>query len=372
MGQASTGKLKVIIGRFQPFHNGHLELIRQIFDIDSNDHLLVIVGTPAAPYSYRNPFDLNTRVEMIDQALEPIYGWGRYSIEPVEDHFYNDTKWVSAVRDVIREVNFDIFANSRNLDNVLIYGEEHRREQMERMFINIPFNKDVVVETALDADGQDIRSSQVREDIFGGLSTLPGKLKSNYNDIVASCDEIVDSTREFILNALDQKTLEIITEDADYAIEYKKANNPEKGYPPHYVTTDAVVVCGGYVLLIERAQSPGKGLYALPGGFMDVNLSLLDNTIKELREETRLKVPKAVLYGSVVAQKTFDAVNRSSRGRVITNATLFHLTNEKGFPVVKGDDDAKNAFWIAIEELNPGEMLEDHYHIIQKMLPLLP
>src|SRR5690606_4202822 len=50
------------------------------------------------------------------------------------------------------------------------------------------------------------------------------------------------------------------------AIRKQRAEWADAPYPPVFVTVDAVVSCASHVLLIRRAQSPGKGLLALPGG----------------------------------------------------------------------------------------------------------
>ena len=47
---------------------------------------------------------------------------------------------------------------------------------------------------------------------------------------------------------------------------------------------------------IERGDNPGKGLWALPGGFLKDDISLRDNMIKELREETKLKIETPIIH----------------------------------------------------------------------------
>ena len=123
-------------------------------------------------------------------------------------------------------------------------------------------------------------------------------------------------------------------------------------------------------MLIQRGGFPGKGLWALPGGFLNDEEKILDAVIRELKEETRIKVPAAVLRGSIVAQKVFDDPHRSSRGRTIDHAFLFHL-HENGLPKVKGDDDAAFAKWIPLSEVKREMMFEDHFSIIENMTGLL-
>ena len=189
-----------------------------------------------------------------------------------------------------------------------------------------------------------------------------------------------DVNMNFIKSVVPQTTfdfLEAFRKTADYEqvlrerefiAEYKKqyASLP---YPPIFVTADAVVIQSGHVLMIKRRSEPGKGLWALPGGFVnaDTDKSVENAAIRELREETGIKVPAPVLRGSIVRSRVFDAVNRSARGRTITHA--FHIVLPDGeLPKVKGSDDAEKARWVPIAEVRSEECFEDHYEIIQHFL----
>ena len=96
---------------------------------------------------------------------------------------------------------------------------------------------------------------------------------------------------------------------------------------------------------------------------------LEDGVIRELREETKLKVPVPVLKGSIKHFEVFDAPNRSLRGRTITNAFLIDLEDQTKLPKVKGADDAEEARWFPLDIVDAmGSILfEDHKSIIQTM-----
>jgi bifunctional NMN adenylyltransferase/nudix hydrolase len=116
---------------------------------------------------------------------------------------------------------------------------------------------------------------------------------------------------------------------------------------------------------VQRKAAPGEGLYALPGGFLNQKERIIDGMIRELTEETRIKVPDKVLIGSIKNQHVFDHPNRSQRGRTITHA--FHIELPPGpLPKVKGSDDAKSAAWWRISDINArwDELFEDHGDII--------
>jgi bifunctional NMN adenylyltransferase/nudix hydrolase len=161
-----------------------------------------------------------------------------------------------------------------------------------------------------------------------------------------------------------------LAEESAYIAKYRAgwANAP---YPPTFLTADAVVVLSGHVLLVERRGLPGRGLLALPGGFVGQHERIKDAMIRELREETRLKVPAGFLEGGIRASQIFDHPYRSSRGRTVTQAFLIQLkATDEGFPKVRGGDDARSARWMPIAEIDPEQMFEDHFHIIQTLIAL--
>jgi bifunctional NMN adenylyltransferase/nudix hydrolase len=96
---------------------------------------------------------------------------------------------------------------------------------------------------------------------------------------------------------------------------------------------------------------------------------MLDGAIRELKEETKIKVPVPVLKGSIKDSKTFDPPNRSSRGRTITQAFLIDLGVGE-LPKVKGADDAEKAFWVPFNQVKQEKMFEDHAHIISHFIGL--
>ena len=160
----------------------------------------------------------------------------------------------------------------------------------------------------------------------------------------------------------------MLVREYDFIKQYKSAWEAAP-YAPTFVTVDAVVVQSGHVLLVRRRAEPGRGLYAIPGGFLDPGERIDDAVFRELREETKIKVPEPVLRGSVRAKEVFDAPNRSLRGRTITHAYLIEL-QPGALPKVKGSDDAEKAKWVPISvfERMENQMFEDHYHIINTLI----
>jgi bifunctional NMN adenylyltransferase/nudix hydrolase len=127
----------------------------------------------------------------------------------------------------------------------------------------------------------------------------------------------------------------------------------------------------GRMLVLRRGHThPTLALHPdLPGGYVDPGESLVEAALREVREETGLKVPEPVLRGSIRSKETFDHPKRSLRGRTITMAYLFALTPGE-LPRVKGMDDAEKAQWIPLSDFFAmrSQMFEDHYDIITTMI----
>lgn len=141
-------------------------------------------------------------------------------------------------------------------------------------------------------------------------------------------------------------------------------------YPKISNAVDAVITCGDYVLLIKRGKEPGKGMFALPGGFVEENETLQQAAIRETKEETGIDLYS---YGFSddweVFRETYDDPKRDPRGRVITVAHSFNLHNYGPPPKLEAGDDAAEAHWVGLTRIDEIEdqFFLDHYKIINDL-----
>lgn len=155
-----------------------------------------------------------------------------------------------------------------------------------------------------------------------------------------------------------------MSEDDDV---YYEAYKAQYGPGPH-LTADAVVFSkDSKILLIERSRVPGKGLLALPGGFLEPNETFRLAASRELREETGIHLGLKQHDWINDTGVIFDAPNRSRRGRVITVAYLIDIPKLAKDIKLKAGDDAAAANWYDVRSLDRAGMFEDHYQICMEM-----
>ena len=116
-------------------------------------------------------------------------------------------------------------------------------------------------------------------------------------------------------------------------------------YPRPAVTADCVVFTKETepkVLLIERGADPYKGCWAFPGGFLNMDETTEECAIRELEEETGMKIQELQQIGA------YSKVDRDPRGRTITVAYLAVIDSPCE---VIGQDDAAKAQWFPLDAL---------------------
>ncbi len=130
-------------------------------------------------------------------------------------------------------------------------------------------------------------------------------------------------------------------------------------YPRPALTVDAVVFRKTTehleVLLIQRKNYPFAGMWALTGGFVEMEETVEEAVVRELEEETNLKVE------GLKQLHTFSELGRNPRGRIIS--VTFYGTTSFENSKVTGSDDAADAKWFSINEIP--RLAFDHIFAVQ-------
>lgn len=113
------------------------------------------------------------------------------------------------------------------------------------------------------------------------------------------------------------------------------------------MTVDAIVFSARSgmrkVLLVKRKNAPFKDMWVLPGGFVDQKEDLKVAAMRELEEETSLKIETLVQF------KAYGNPDRDPRGHTVTVAFL-SLINDKELQI-EAASDAREVKWFGLNAL---------------------
>lgn len=324
----------VVVGRFQPFHNAHRKLLDAA--LSSAEGVIVALGSHRVAPSIRNPWSSEQRERMLRACFGPETQ-PRLRFISIRDSLYNDSLWSAELQAKVRDIAGDarpiaMFGQLRDVDS-----------QYLRAFPQWEF-----IESR---ERSPLRAVHIRESYFRGAD--------DWRDAVPA--EVARAMDDFAASGLFGQ----LAAEQAWVDGYKRdwAAAP---YPPIFVTTDCVVYKSGHVLVVRRRGYPGKGLFALPGGFVAQDETIERSALRELREETGIALPAVELRKAIRDRAVFDHPDRSLRGRTITHGFYIHLGNVGELPAVKGGDDAARAWWMPLTDVyvNEERFFEDHVSIV--------
>jgi bifunctional NMN adenylyltransferase/nudix hydrolase len=335
-------RLGVYIGRFQPFHLGHLHVVRQA--LMHVDRLLILIGSSGEPRTSDNPWNERERSNMILHGM-PGDIPDVVDMLPIYDHG-DDFIWAEGVRAAVGRHLGDLGQSEAQ-----IYLAGHAKDETSFYLRMFPEWRKIVVQ-----NHRKLSATPMREAFFLRFQQLP----------TADVGEAVSDWAEAWLVG-NPEAHGVVSEEYLSTRIYKGAwaNSP---HPPIFTTTDSLVVSGDEIALIRRGRSPGCGRLALPGGFLEPHLRLLDNALKEFGEEAGDLISPAYLRRHLTQVQVFDKPGRDPRGRFITHVHRFDLPVGVKPRLVAGDD-AEWAGWVHIDDIDRSQMFADHFKIIQLMMP---
>lgn len=337
--QDTTKTLGIIIGRFQPLHEGHKEIILKAKKLC--DKLLIVVGSANAARTIKNPWTFAERREVIQAFLDKAgLDFEDAQIIPINDYKYSDTQWMLDVQEI---------ANLHTgYGKKVLFGFDKQGNDYLKWFPQYGFHN---IESTIDIDATRIRTALMRSNSLEfnvDIPYLPARL--------------------------------YIPEDVQADFEYFESEKMRfKDYPyPETLSfncADALIECNGHVLLIKRKFAPGRNCWALPGGFKNKNETFTQTAMREAFEETNLRVPEKVLAGSIVGSQLFDSPTRGSGIPRITFVVHFKIAPDADgkLPRANGADDAAECKWVPIADaVNTYRLHDDHCDIIQVMTQTKP
>ena len=371
--------INVVLGRFQLVHEGHLALIAKACENDSEVYILV--GSADKSREVCNPFTFEERKKMLGVSIfnmrvapQCLYYKFKFNLQPVppfKDCNYQrfnlkvalpvqdcdtDAEWINCIKNTIQDIKNN---NKDSQVNLITCKKDDKTANYIDLIKDAKIFDDVIeIEPYLE-NGKVISAKNKRKEYFTKIPSIVDYV--GWGGYGYMCEnDYLEMQKKYIETGL-------ITEDDVYYANYQEE---VKQYPRIEHTADiAVFQYHNYeckVLLIKRGKTPGKGLYALPGGFVNQNETLKECALRELKEETGLVIADRL---HVRLLCNFDNPNRSRRGRVITTLYTTLLPEDYDINAVKAGDDASSVEWIeAWDALKMGKdaFFEDHYDMLYK------
>jgi len=112
-------RIGLLVGRFQPFHLGHLEAVK--YALDQSDYVYIVIGSAQRSHERDNPFTAGERIAMVKSALDgngvDPSKWMAMPIPDADSH----SLWVSTLKSMVPK--FDIVFTNDAL-TFLLFKEE--------------------------------------------------------------------------------------------------------------------------------------------------------------------------------------------------------------------------------------------------------
>lgn len=344
-------KFAFVIGRFQPFHNGHKHLIE--YGLEHAERVIVLVGGSNKARSIKNPWTFEEREEMIESVFADTIDYAgaqgrvkynRVIVEPLPDVPGNDDAWLGNVYNAVTK-----YSGSSQIG---IIG--FKKDESSYYLDLFPKAKKLILEEGFAT----LSATNLRDHFFQDAPVFPERL---------SPAPVVD----YLANFYSTPHFKYVLDEKKFMVDYHKI----WGKGP-FITCDAVCTQMGHILLVTRGNYPGLGQLALPGGFVTGdNGDSFENVLHKLWGKTSItdsrgRIPRGKLRGFYTGkERRFDDPDRSVRGFTLTTAFRFQFPNAQELFTVAGGEEAADAQWYPIDYIknNPQLLFEDHHHIMSTM-----
>ena len=317
----------VIIGRFQPLHDGHVKLIKKA--TDTHDKVLVLIGSSNKLPCYNNPFTYEQRKQLIETLDTDLI------IKPLPD-LPNDEEWIGDV--VSRMLTLE-----ENPDDITIYSGAKDAEWYRKSFVS------PVV--AVTSDG--ISATEVRDKWYHG----------------SLVDDIPPVTHAFLSSVMMTDEYHRLRDEYFYCTGKSEKDHSSHAFGnPIEPVAHAVVIQNNKVLCGIRNGVRGRGQLALPGGYVDSTETTRAAALRELHEETGVDLMqyKAGELAFAVEENMDDLSTRT-----IGHNFLYIVHPDEKVQSIAGDD-LESIEWVSLEEILKEETLlfYNHNRVVQRLISI--
>ncbi len=320
----------IYIGRFQPFHKGHLNSIK--FALKQAQKLIVVIGGAYLSPSIRGPWTVQQRIEMIMASLSSRERKNILFIS-LRDRLYCEEKWIQNLQGEVVKI-------TQGAQKIALVGHE---KDSSSYYLKI-FPQWDFLETGnfSGINATDIRYLYYLKNDKKKIQELVPKAVFNYLVKYYKTQEFKELKRKFIYIA----------------------NNKNKIYLESVI--NLLIYCSNYVLLIKSKDILKQGLYSLPEALNFIP-DFEKNALVNMANEFKIDLPANDLAKSFVSHELFSYSERFPLGKQVSKTYFFKLKAEF-LPLVKTSRNSHEVTWILLEDLPflESQLYADHYQIIQK------
>ncbi len=327
-------KLGVVIGRFQPYHKGHHDLVTKASQ--ENDTVLLIIGSTNVLPNFKNPLTKEERKWLIVKQLMAS------NLTNVVIRFQNDRDYDD---EWIQDINGHVLSLEEDPTQVVVYCNPKDEAYYRETFV-------YPVETV---DITAISATTIRRFWYAGK-------------LASTCNFIHKETMEHLLDHPDfprlRKEYEITTDSKIVKTEGHPFSNPVE--PVSF----AVIIKDGSILVGRRTNPRGCGQLGLPGGFVNADESTMDTAIRETQEELGVYLRELIREGKAVCMAQAVEENLDDLGaRTIGINYLFVIRPDTEVTPVKGDETSEFQ-WVSIADVCEDRTLlfYNHNRIVRHLL----
>jgi len=322
----------VYIGRFQPFHNGHLNSIKSA--LQKSHRLILVLGGAYLSPSIRGPWSIEERIQMIKNCLTKQQ-LNRIDFVYVRDRLYCEQLWIQNVKGELAKLI------DTNLPIAIIGHEKDSSSYYLKVFPQWDF-----LETG---NFKGINATDIRKSYF-----LSKNLKSAY-------DKTPKSISNWLKNYRKKNAFKIIKEKYIYI--QKMLSNDKLNM--NNDVFNVFIVCNNYVLLLKSKQTLRKYLFSMPE-IEELNQNDPKNSILS---EIIFKNSNNKLNFELLNHRIFDYSGRYPIGVQKSNTFYFKL-NHENLPVVLPGKNSEHVEWILLDDIHllENQIYSDHFQIMSWFL----
>lgn len=377
-------RVGLLTGKFQPVSLADAQSAMTM--LAQCDIGIMVNGSIDRARDPRFPFDLADRRAMWRESL-PADIRGRMVVLGQRD-MGNTARWASAVDALVVKAASDAGFDPDDTDFV-IYGT--RKDSGSSYLDDFPGYELVELPTYKTPDPARLRGTMPYEldaaDIRKGMfetGRTPMEAAWLERVLLAVTPGVRDIIRDFIHGDEFPRLQEEYRRAKATANLWKvRETRDDEGVPysPNFNSVDPVAIHGNKILMHQRENYPGKGMWALPGVILRSDETIVDAAVRALVDKTGIDMTAGDLRRAIVDQWCEDSLQRSVRDRTLTHPVLFQLgpakpgpggsrARARALPRTRASDRVR---WFTPDEIEGMRTMihEDHAVIIDKALARL-